>query len=247
VAVAILDRARPYLPALAALTGSSPFHEGRDTGFDSYRLAQLGLWPHGGPPPRLESAQHYRDVVAQLAAIGLVDDASEVLWELRPSEHYPTLEFRIADVCTDIDDVVLLAGLARSLVRVLAARAGSGERAPSLDDVVLRAARWRAARYGLSGELWSARRRAVLPAAVVIGELWDELEPDLAAHGEARLLRPLLDTLLARGTSATRQRRVFAETGNLASVVADAVAVTMRAVPTAGPIAARPSRASQHP
>jgi carboxylate-amine ligase len=81
----------------------------------------------------------------------------------------------------------------------------------------------------------------------VIGELWDELEPDLAAHGEARLLRPLLDTLLARGTSATRQRRVFAETGNLASVVADAVAVTMRAVPTAGPIAARPSRASQHP
>src|SRR5579875_973149 len=155
-AVAIMNHARAYLPVLAALTGSSPFHEGRDTGFDSFRLAQLGLWPQGGLPPHLESATHYRALVDEVTAIGLVTEPSMLLWELRPSTRYPTLEFRIADMCPELDDVVLHAGLTRSLVRVLAARVAAGVPAAVVPDAVLRAARWRAARHGLGERLWSA-------------------------------------------------------------------------------------------
>jgi len=84
-AVAVMNQARRYLPVLAALTGSSPFHEGADTGFGSIRLARLALWPQGGLPPWLPSAQAFRSVVAQLVGTGIVDEQSEILWELRPS------------------------------------------------------------------------------------------------------------------------------------------------------------------
>lgn len=230
VAVAIMNHARPHLPVLAALTGSSPFHEGSDTGFDSFRLSQLALWPQGGLPPRLESAAHYRETVAQLVRTGLVDDPTMVLWELRPSDRYPTLEFRIADVCTCVEDVTLYAGLVRSLVRVLAERVNAGEPEPRVDEVVLRAARWRAARYGLSGELWSFGTSTLAPAATVVGELWTELDDDLTAHGEAAVLKPLLDDLLDRGTSATRQREVFASSRDLREVVRDGLRRTMQGV-----------------
>ena len=246
-AVAIMNHARPYLPVLAALTGSSPFHEAQDTRFASYRLMQIALWPQGGLPPRLQSAQHYRDLVAQLVVMGLVDEASMVLWELRPSQRYPTLEFRIADMCTDVDDAVLYAGLVRSLVRVLAGRVATGIDDRDVDDVVLRAARWRAARFGLGGELWSPRRRTVVPAALAVADLWSELEADLEAHEEAAELRELLDRLLVQGTSAARQRRVFETSGDLDAVVADGIALTMRHVSAHGTAEARTGPASRHP
>jgi carboxylate-amine ligase len=223
VAVAVMNHARLYLPALAALTGSSPFHEATDTGYESVRLARLALWPQGGPPPVLASADEYLSLVAQLTETGLIDEPSELLWELRPSARYPTLEFRVADMCPDIDDVVLHAGLVRSLVRTLIKRVADGVPAPSVPDSVLIAARWRAARYGLTGSLWSVRRSALAPAVIIVEELWQELEPDLAAHGEDHQLRGLLQQVLQRGTSATRQRRVFAETGSLFDVVNDGV------------------------
>jgi len=221
-AIAIMNHARVYLPVLAALTGSSPFHEGGDTGFASVRLARLALWPQGGLPPLLGSAAQYQALVAQLIDTGIVDEPSELLWELRPSAHYPTLEFRIADMCPDIDDVVLLAGLVRSLVRTLADRSAP----PIVPDPVLTAARWRAARFGLSGELWSTRENRLLPARDVVEQLWRDLEPDLLAHREDGVLRPLLDQLLERGTSATRQRQIYGETGSLTEVARDGIALT---------------------
>lgn len=228
-AVAIMTRARPYLPVLAALTASSPFHEGIDTGYASFRLAQLGLWPQGGPPPILGSASDYLAAVEQVRAVGLVDDATMLLWELRPSARYPTLEFRIGDVCTDADDVVLYAGLIRSLVRTLGRGLAANRPWIALPDVALRAARWRAARHGVHDTLWSAQSNALVPAPVAIEQFWAELEPDLVEHGERDLLRHLLDDLLGRGTSATRQRRAFARTGSLLEVTREAVATTVAA------------------
>lgn len=242
-AVAVINHARPYLPLLAALTTSSPFHEGRDTGFASTRLARLALWPQGGPPPFLHTAQEYLDLIGTLTATGVVDEPSELLWELRPSSRYPTVEFRIADMCPDVDDVVLYAGLVRSLVRTLAGRVAAGTPAPGVPDKVLTAARWRAARYGLTGELWSERRRALAPAERLLAEFWDELAPDLEQHGERDVLRPLLEQVLDRGTSAQRQRRVLAETGSLLEVVRDGVRLTM---PADVPAAARTGSASAH-
>jgi carboxylate-amine ligase len=221
-AVQVMTLARPYLPLLAAITASSPYHEGIDTGYDTYRLAQLSLWPQGGPPPPLESGADYLDTIERLVAMGLVDDASAVLWELRPSLRYPTLEFRIADMCPDVLDVVLYAAVARSLVRTLVTRAP----APSLSDPELRAARWQAARYGLSGRLWSPARGEAVAARVALEDLMAELRPDLDEHGEVDVVEELMSRLLRQGNAASRQREVFAASGNVRDVAAAMVRLT---------------------
>jgi YbdK family carboxylate-amine ligase len=225
-AVAIMNHARPYLPVLAALTGSSPFHAGQDTGYDSFRLPWLALWPQGGPPPYLRSAEHYLAMVAQSVSMGMVEDASAMLWDIRPSSTYPTLEFRAADVCTDIDDAVLYAGVVRSLVRVVGARVATGVDAYEISEPTLRAARWRAARYGISDTLWSPARSEPVPAEVALDDLIGELRTDLEAHDELLEIEELLNALRRRGTSATRQRRTFAATGSLGDVTRAAIQLT---------------------
>lgn len=225
-AVAIMNHVRPHLPALLALTGSSPFHEGHDTGYQSFRTARLALWPQGGTPAFLPSAAHYEQLIEQLSGTGLIDDASTLLWELRPSMRYPTLEFRVADMCPEVDDVVLVAALCRSLVRTMAGRVARGVPAPEPADAVLRAARWRAARHGFGEQLWSPLLSALRPGPAVLGELFATVAADLRAHGEHDQVESLLELVLKRGTSADRQRRVFAETGSLHRVVADAQTLT---------------------
>ncbi len=148
---AVMDRARPYLPVLLAMTGSSPFHGGLDTGYDSYRTLWWSRWPMTGIPEYFGSAERFREVVEGLVASGVVADASHLYWDLRPSQHLPTLEFRLADVCTDVDDAVLHAALARSLVRVLAERARAGP--PSLPPAARRSCSGRPA-GGPPGTAW---------------------------------------------------------------------------------------------
>lgn len=222
-AVLIMTHARPYLPVLSALTGSSPFHEGHDTDYDSFRLAWLALWPQGGLPPALGSATEYTGMVEQLSRVGVIEDASTLLWELRPSARFPTLEFRVGDVCTDIADTVLYAGLARSLVRTLGRRAERGDPPSRVADAVLWAARWRAARYGITGQLWSPTRSTLVPASVAVDDLIAELRDDLDEHGEFCHLDALWARLRSRGTSAARQRRMLAATGSMRAVVRELV------------------------
>lgn len=225
-AIAVLTRVRAYLPLLAALTGSSAFHEGKDTEYASFRLAWLGLWPQGGIPPSFSSSAEYDTVVADIVGTGLVGEESELLWEVRPSSSFPTIEYRIADMCTEIDDAVLYAALARSLTRTLSARLDRPEPTAPPSDAFLRAVRWRAARYGLEGDLWSAQRHALVPAAEAVEDLLAELRADLEAHHEWDDVRGLTDAVLARGTSARRQRSVYTQTGDLREVTRDAVVRT---------------------
>lgn len=225
-AVAIMSHARPYLPLLAALTAGSPFHAGTDTGYESFRLAWIALWPQGGIPPRFESAAGYLAAVDRLVELGIAADSTELLWELRPSARYPTLEFRIADACTDVDDAVLYAALARSLVRTLAARVATGAAPSDLTDPEIRAARWRAARYGLGSTLWSPARAAVVPAGTALDDVLAELRPDLEQHDEYGTVAELLTAVRSRGTSAQRQRDAFAATGELDDVARLLVRIT---------------------
>ena len=222
-AVAVLDRARPYLPVLLAMTGSSPFHDGADTGYDSYRTIWWSRWPHTGIPEHLGSAEHYAAVVEGLVASGVVGDASHLYWDVRPSSHLPTLEFRLGDVCTTVDDAVLHAALVRSLVRVLAGRAERDEPGPQPRPELLRAARWRAARYGLSGQLFDAVAGTLVDAPAAVGGLVAELADDLGAHGELDEVEDLVQALLGRGTSAVRQRSTWLRTGDAREVAADIV------------------------
>ena len=222
-AVAVMDRARPYLPVLLAMTGSSPFHDGVDTGHASYRTMWWSRWPMTGPPEYLGSAERFAEVVAGLVASGVVADASHLYWDVRPSYHLPTLEFRLADVCTEVDDVVLHAALVRSLVRVLAGRAERGEPCPQPRPELLRAARWRAALHGLEGQLFDAVECELVPARVAVRRLLAELQDDLRDHGEWSVVVELVERLFVRGTSATRQRRTWVRTGDWREVAAGIV------------------------
>jgi carboxylate-amine ligase len=159
-------------------------------------------------------------VVAGLVVSGVVADASHLYWDVRPSYHLPTLEFRLADVCTEVDDVVLHAALVRSLVRVLAGRAERGEPCPQPRPEHLRAARWRAARHGLEGQLFDALECELVPARVAVRRLLAELQDDLRDHGEWSVVVELVERLFVRGTSATRQRRTWLRTGDWRAVAA---------------------------
>ncbi len=225
--VALMDRARPYLPVLLAMTGSSPYWEGVDTGYSSYRTQWYSRWPVAGAPEAMGSRAAYDDLVRELVATGIIDDASHLYWDLRPSKRFPTLEFRIGDVCPCLDDVVLHVGLVRSLVRLLAGRVERGSPVPALRTETLRAARWRAARYGLDDRLMHPEKLTLAPAVDVVLDLLDLLRPDLEEHGEWDEMSALTAALLGRGTSAARQRKALADTGNLVSVTALLVAETL--------------------
>jgi carboxylate-amine ligase len=213
-AVAVMDRARPYLPLLLAMTGSSPFHDGVDTGYDSYRTLWWSRWPTTGAPEYLGSADRFAEVVAGLVASGVIADGSHLYWDLRPSYHLPTIEFRLADVCTDLEDAVLHAGLVRSLVRVLAARAEAGVPCPQPRPELLRAARWRAARHGISGQLFDPLLGTLVDSRLAVRRLLGELEGDLREHEEWTEISELVSRLFSRGTSAVRQRATWLRTGD---------------------------------
>ncbi|MCW2777907.1 MAG: YbdK family carboxylate-amine ligase [Frankiales bacterium] len=218
-AVQLLGHLRADLPVLLALSGSSPFWESSDTGYASYRTLWYARWPVTGSPEVFADRAEYDATVAQLVAAGIVDDASHLYWDARPSTRYPTVEVRVADTMPLVDDVVLHAGLARSLVRRSAAAAVRGEQEPQVRTEVVRAARWRAARYGLEDTLLDLRTGEQRPAADVVRSLLAASRDDLEDAGEWDEVSALAEQALARGTSAARQRAVLERTGELDDVV----------------------------
>ncbi len=213
VAVPVLDRLRPDLPTLLALSASSPYWEGVDTGYASYRTMWFARFPVTGAQELLGDADTYRSLVAELIASGVVDDASHLYWDARPSTRFPTLEVRIADTCPRLDDLVLQAGLTRALVRVAAVQAASGEPFPQPRPELVRAARWGAARFGLEDRLLDLTTGERRPAAEVVRALLARLREDLEETGDWDEVSALTEQVLGRGTSAAEQRRAYARGG----------------------------------
>lgn len=227
LAVHVLGRLRPDLPVLLALSGSSPFWEGVDSGYASYRTQWFARFPVTGSPEVLGSLEAYDRLVGELVASGMVDDASHLYWDARPSTKYPTVELRMADTSPHLDDAVLQAGLARSLVRVAAAEAVAGTAFPQPRPELVRAARWGAARFGLEDRLMDLRRVERRPAADVVRHLLARLRDDLEDAGEWDEVHALAEQALARGTSAAQQRAEALRTGDLAQVARMLVAQTV--------------------
>lgn len=225
-AIAVLDRVRPWLPILVALSASSPFWEGRDTGYASYRTVWFDRWPTAGAPATFGSRAAYDELVGALVACGAIDDASHLYWDARPSSKYPTLEFRVADVCPSVEDAVLYAAVARSLTRTLSAEAAAGRPPPDVRPEVLRAARWQAARHGLSRDLVHPESWRLRPAGEVVAALLELVRPDLEANGEWDEVSGRVRIVEERGTAAARYRRLMEQTGDLKAVTAAAVAET---------------------
>ncbi|SFC95346.1 carboxylate-amine ligase [Nocardioides terrae] len=217
--VAVIDRVRPWVPVLLAMSTNSPFWHGADTGHASWRSRVWNMWPTSGPAEPFGNADGYRARAKDMVARGAALDEGLINLDVRLSHRYPTVEFRVADVCTDLDDAMVIAALARALVVHFAARAGEPPDVWRVDE--LRVAAWRAARFGLADSLLSPVSRELVPAAEMAQELADLVAEALADVGDAELVRRGVETLAARGTGATRQREAFAAGGGLAEVVAD--------------------------
>ena len=229
LAVQVLDRLRPDLPVLLALSGSSPFWEGVDTAYASWRTQWFARFPVTGSPELLRDGATYDRLVTDLVASGVVEDASHLYWDARVSTRFPTVEIRVADTCPHLDDVVLQAGLARSLVRTAAAAATSGTPFPEPRAELVRAARWLAAKEGLEGRLLDLHAVERRPAVEVVRALLVRQRDDLEASGEWDEVSALAEQALARGTAAAEQRRTLARTGDLAAVTRGVVDVAVPA------------------
>ncbi len=220
--VAVLDRIRNWLPVLTALSANSPFWQGQDTGYGSFRSVLWGRWPSAGPTELFGDEAGYDEQVEELIRSGGALDDGMIYFDARLSARYPTVEIRVADVCTDVSDAVLLAALARALVDTAARAWRNDEPVPAVRTALLRSASWRAARWAVSGTLIDPRDGTQRPAWTVIDELVELLTPALAASGDRELVTHGLRRLAEDGVGAQRQRAVLADRGSLDEVVADA-------------------------
>ncbi|MCL3862253.1 glutamate--cysteine ligase [Actinotalea sp. K2] len=225
-AVGVIDRIRIWLPALLALSANSPFWQGQDSGYASFRSQVWLRWPSAGPSELFGSADGYRRAVEEMIATGVVLDEKMVYLDARASSRYPTVEVRAADVCLEVEDAVLVAGLCRGLVETAAHEWQAGEPAAPVTTSLLRLARWQAGRDGLDGELLDPWRSTPRPARDVVEAMLEHVRPALARTGDEEAVETRFEQVLSRGTGARRQREVFARSGDLSAVVADAVRVT---------------------
>lgn len=224
--VAVLDRIRGWLPVVLALSANSPFSDGRDTGYASYRSQLWVRWPSAGPADRFGSAAAYHSLVESMVASGVLLDDGMVYFDARLSHRYPTVEIRVADVCPDLADTMVVAAVCRGLVETASRAATAGEPAPDVPTALLRLATWQAAHDGVEGTLLDPVSSTPQPAAVVVRRLVEEIRPALDSFGDTDRVEAGAERLLAEGSGATRQRRTYARTGRLVDVVAEAVRMT---------------------
>ena len=218
--IAVVNAIQPWLSVLLALSVNSPFWQGTDTGYGSYRRMVWDRWPVTGPTGRFADPEEYDATVAALERSGVLLDDGMVYFDARLSARYPTVEIRVADVCTDPDDAMLVAALSRGLVETLA-DADSPPPAARLE--LLRGAAWRAARSGLEGDLVDPVTGLAVPAADRVARLVDLVSPALRRAGDLDAVESAVHRLLEHGTGAARQRELFDRDGDLSAVVADVV------------------------
>jgi glutamate---cysteine ligase / carboxylate-amine ligase len=225
-AIGVLDRIRIWLPTLLALSANSPFWQGTDTKYASFRSQTMIRWPISGPTDVFGTAENYRGRVAHLLASGVLLDEAMIYSDARPSHRYPTVEIRVADVCLDARDAVLVAALCRGLVETAARQWNAGEPPPSTSTELLRLATWQASREGVSGHLLDPHASTPRPAREVVDELVEYVGSALRRTSDRALVDDRIEDLFARGNGASRQRAVMARTGRLTDVVADLVRAT---------------------
>ncbi|MDQ0754955.1 glutamate--cysteine ligase [Arthrobacter sp. B3I4] len=235
--VAVLDRIRDKLAVLIALSANSPFWNGGETGFESYRTQAWNRWPAAGPAMIFGSVPVYRGVVARLLESGVLFDEGMVYFDARLARHHPTVEVRVADVCLRAEDAALIAVLVRALVESASREWRDGVDPAPVPTVLLRMAAWQASNFGLRSELLDFGSFRPAPAGEVVHALVDFLAPVLAEQGELELVRSGVDRVLSDGTGSQVQRQALCAAGlktrngqaGLADVVAHAVEVTTRA------------------
>ncbi|MEL6366639.1 MAG: carboxylate-amine ligase [Pseudomonadota bacterium] len=204
----LLNQLSYFLPHMLALSTSSPFWDGRNTGLKSYRLTVFDALPRTGLPERFASYAEYCRHVDVLTQAGLIEDASKIWWDMRPSVRFPTLEMRVTDVCTRLDDAVAIAALYACLVRMMYRLRAHNQRWRIYSPMLIRENRWRAVRYGFDAGMVDLAKGSVTD----FDELLDELLDLVAEDAEALNCVPEVTSLrniLTRGSSAHQQVACF--------------------------------------
>jgi carboxylate-amine ligase len=216
--VEIMNEARYFLPHLLALSTSSPFWLRRTTGLKSYRSVVWSRFPRTGIPPEFSSYDDFENYVEVLVRTNSIDNGKKIWWDLRPHWQYPTIEFRVCDACTKVDEVICIAALIQAIcAKLLALRArnlGFRKYLPGL----ISENKWRAMRHGIDGQLIDFGKLAEVPMrdlALELLEFIDDVVDELGARKDAEYVH----TILREGTSADRQLRVYQQTGSLEAVV----------------------------
>ncbi len=206
----LMSQVSYFLPHLLALSTSSPFWQGRDTGLNSYRLTVFDNLPRTGLPPVFSSFSEYQRSVQIIIESGLIEDASKIWWDIRPSSKFPTLETRICDVQPLLDDAVAIAALVQCIHRALYQLKRENKRWRQYDQFLVGENRWRAQRYGISEGMIDFVRGEVVEFATLLEELIDisnDSAEFLGCSDEIRANREIVK----RGTSTDRQRKVYQE------------------------------------
>jgi len=204
----LMNQMSYFLPHLLALSCSSPFWEGRDTGLKSYRLTVFDALPRTGVPERFASYAEYERHVRILTDAGLIEDSTRIWWDLRPSARFPTLETRVMDVCTRLDDTVALAAMLVCIMRMLYRLRTHNQRWRIYTPMLIRENRWRAMRYSFDEGLIDLAKGAVVPFDELLDEMLGLIAEDAEALGCEEEVGQIRD-ILSRGTSAHRQLKVF--------------------------------------
>jgi carboxylate-amine ligase len=216
--VRVLDRLQPWLPVLVALSANSPFNRGVDTSYASWREQVWDGWPSAGPVEPFSDAEGYHEAVRRLVGSEAILDEAMVYFDVRLAENYPTVEIRVADVCTDIDDAMVVAALTRALVETMA---NSDDPDPPWRIEMLRAGRWLARRYGLTGSLLDPRTGSPRPAPEVVGLVLDHVADALRASDDEETVRDGIERLLHDDGGAGRQRAAAGDDTDLDAVAQD--------------------------
>jgi carboxylate-amine ligase len=199
-----------FLPHLLALSASSPFWQGQDTGLASYRLTVFDNLPRTGLPPRFESWAEYRRSVGALIDLGLIEDTSKIWWDLRPSSRFPTVESRICDVAPRLEHTLSLAALTQATMRMLWRLSTKNQRWRIYERFLVAENRWRAQRYGTAEGLIDFGRRAIVPFPELLAEWQEILAEDAEALWCQQEIHAAAD-LVRHGTAADRQRALYAD------------------------------------
>ncbi len=221
----LMNMSRYFLPHLLALSTSSPFWVGRDTGLKSFRTTVFRRFPRTGVPDHFNSWSEYENYVNLLIKLHCIDDAKKIWWDVRPHPTFGTLEFRVCDVVPRVEEATAIAALTQAIVVKLHRLYTKNMGFRMYPRALIEENKWRAARWGVEGKLIDFGKQAEVPMRQLGEELLEFVDDVVDDLGSREALQPI-HTILEQGTSAERQMRVYKETGDLKAVVRQIVEET---------------------
>ncbi|HEY6961858.1 MAG TPA: carboxylate-amine ligase [Gaiellaceae bacterium] len=233
-AIQVMNGLLVHLPQMLALSASSPFWRGEPTGLSSSRQMVFAAFPRSGPPPRFKDYADYAEVVGQLERTGCIADYTHIWWDIRPHPRLGTIEMRVCDAVTRVEDVVAITSFFQAIVKMYCELYDAGKAIPTWHRLLTTENKWLAARYGLEApvmDLATGRRNRV-PVAQLIRRTLRDVEPHARELGSERELEGVRE-ILARGNGADRQLRVWNANRDIVEVVREISAATEEAVVTA--------------